>query len=46
MAGCGGNSSSTGGGTPANTYTLTVTGTFSSGSANITHTTNLKMVVQ
>jgi Bacterial Ig-like domain (group 3)/FG-GAP-like repeat/Abnormal spindle-like microcephaly-assoc'd, ASPM-SPD-2-Hydin len=47
MAGCGGNSSSTGGGsTPANTYTLTVTGTFASGSANITHSTNLTMVVQ
>ena len=47
MAGCGGNSSSTGGGgTPANTYTLTVTGTFASGSANLTHSTNLTMVVQ
>jgi hypothetical protein len=47
MAGCGGNSSGTGGGgTPANTYTLTVTGTFASGSANLTHSTNLTMVVQ
>jgi hypothetical protein len=47
MAGCGGNSSSTGGGsTPANTYTLTVTGTFASGSATLTHSTNLTMVVQ
>ncbi len=47
MAGCGGNSSSAGGGgTPANTYTLTVTGTFASGSANLTHSTNLTMVVQ
>jgi hypothetical protein len=47
MAGCGGNSSSTdSGSTPANTYTLTVTGTFASGSANITHSTNLTMVVQ
>jgi hypothetical protein len=47
MAGCGGNSSSTGGGsTPANTYTLTVTGTFASGSANIIHSTNLTMVVR
>jgi hypothetical protein len=46
MAGCGGNSSTGGGGTPANTYTLTVTGTFASGSANLTHSTNLTMVVQ
>ena len=47
MAGCGGNNSSTGGGgTPANTYTLTVTGTFAAGSANLTHSTNLTMVVQ
>jgi hypothetical protein len=47
MAGGGGNGSSTGGGsTPANTYTLTVTGTFASGSANLTHSTNLTMVVQ
>jgi hypothetical protein len=47
MVGCGGNSSSTGGGgTPANTYTLTVNGTFASGSANLTHSTNLTMVVQ
>jgi len=47
MAGCGGNSSSTGGGgTPANTYTLTVTGTFAAGSSNLTHSTNLTMVVQ
>jgi hypothetical protein len=47
MAGCGGNSSGTGGAsTPANTYTLTVTGTFASGSANITNSTNLTMIVQ
>jgi hypothetical protein len=46
MAGCGGNSNSSGGSTPANTYTLTVTGTFASGSANLTHNTNLTMVVQ
>jgi FG-GAP-like repeat/Abnormal spindle-like microcephaly-assoc'd, ASPM-SPD-2-Hydin len=45
-AGCGGNSSSGGGGTPASTYTLTVTGTFASGSANLTHSTNLTLVVQ
>jgi hypothetical protein len=46
MAGCGGNGSSGGGSTPANTYTLTVTGTFASGSANLTHHTNLTLVVQ
>jgi hypothetical protein len=46
VAGCGGNSSNPGGGTPANTYTLTVTGTFASGSATLTHSTNLTMVVQ
>lgn len=45
-AGCGGNSSSAGGGTPASTYTLTVTGTFASGAANLTHTSNLTLVVQ
>jgi hypothetical protein len=45
MSGCGGHGS-TPGGTPANAYTLAVTGTFASGSANITHTTNLTMVVQ
>jgi hypothetical protein len=42
----GGGSSAGGGGTPANTYSLTVTGTFASGSANLTHTTNLTLVVQ
>jgi hypothetical protein len=35
-----------GGGTPANTYGLTVTGTSASGSANLTHSTNLTGVVQ
>jgi hypothetical protein len=45
-AGCGGNSSGGGGGTPASTYTLTVTGTFASGSANLTQSTNLTLVVQ
>jgi hypothetical protein len=44
LVGCGG--SSGGGGTPANTYTLTVTGSFAAGSANLTHTTNLILVVQ
>jgi hypothetical protein len=47
VAGCGGNSSNPGGGgTAANAYTLTVTGTFASGSATLTHSTNLTMVVQ
>jgi Bacterial Ig-like domain (group 3)/FG-GAP-like repeat/Abnormal spindle-like microcephaly-assoc'd, ASPM-SPD-2-Hydin len=47
MAGCGGSgSSSRGGSTPANSYILTVTGTFASGSATLTHSTNLTMVVQ
>ena len=47
VAGCGGNSSNpSGGGIAANTYTLTVTGTFASGSAVLTHSTNLTMVVQ
>ena len=45
---CGGGSSSSGsgGGTPAGTYTLTVTGTYSSGSANLAHSTKLTLVVQ
>jgi hypothetical protein len=45
IAGCGGNSSG-GGGTPASTYTLTVTGAFASGSSNLTHSTNLTLLVQ
>jgi hypothetical protein len=45
-AGCGGSSSTGGGGTPANTYTLTATGTYASGSANLTHSMNLTLVVQ
>ena len=44
--GCGGSSGGGTGGTPANTYSLTVTGTFASGSANLTHSTNLTLVVQ
>jgi hypothetical protein len=46
---CGGGSSSmgTGGsGTPAGTYNLTVVGTFSSGSANLVHSTKITLVVQ
>jgi FG-GAP-like repeat/Abnormal spindle-like microcephaly-assoc'd, ASPM-SPD-2-Hydin len=46
LAGCGGSNSTGGGGTPASTYTLTVTGTFAAGSANLTHSTNLTLVVQ
>jgi len=48
---CGGGNSSSGGnggggGTPTGSYTLTVTGTFSSGSANLVHSTKLTLVVQ
>ncbi|HEV2175947.1 MAG TPA: FG-GAP-like repeat-containing protein [Terriglobia bacterium] len=46
-ASCGGGSSGTAGnpGTPAGTYTVTVTGTFT-GSATLTHTTKLTLIVQ
>ena len=39
---------SSGGGsaTPAGSYNLTVVGTFSSGSANLVHSTKLTLVVQ
>jgi hypothetical protein len=47
---CGGGGSGSGngggGGTEAGTYNLTVTGTFASGSTNLTHKTNLTLVVQ
>ena len=44
---CGGNSSgSSRGGTPAGSYNLTVTGTFISGSATLTHSMKLTLVVQ
>jgi len=47
MSACGGGGSSSGdGGTQAGTYNLTVTGTFTSGSTNLTHKTNLTLVVQ
>ncbi len=48
MSACGGGSGSNsgGGGTQAGTYNLTVTGTFSFGSTNLTHKTNLTLVVQ
>jgi hypothetical protein len=45
--GSGSNSSSGGsGGTPAGSYDLAVTGTFTSGSTTLTHTTKLTLVVQ
>jgi FG-GAP-like repeat len=42
----GGGSSPSGGGTPAGNYTITVTGTFSSGSSTLSHATNLNLVVR
>jgi len=44
LPGCGGGGS--GGGTPLGTYNLTVTGTFTSGSTVLSHSTILKLVVQ
>jgi hypothetical protein len=48
MSACGGGSSGNrgGGGTQAGTYNLTVTGTFTSGSTTLTHTTKLTLLVQ
>jgi uncharacterized repeat protein (TIGR03803 family) len=49
LSACGGGSSKGSGGgsgTPAGTYNLTVVGTFSSGSANLVHSTKLTLVVQ
>jgi hypothetical protein len=49
MTGCGGSSSPGGGGTTgtaAGTYTLTVTGTFKSGSTTLTHAVKVTLVVQ
>ena len=46
MTGCGGSSSTHSGGTPAGSYNLTVTGTSSSGSTTLTHTTKLTLLVQ
>jgi len=42
----GGGSSGVGTATPAGTYNLTVVGTFTSGSANLVHSTKLTLVVQ
>jgi hypothetical protein len=44
--GSGGGGSNGSGGTPSGTYALTVTGTFSSGSARLTHNTSFTLVVQ
>lgn len=48
MLACGGGSASNGGAskTPAGTYDLTVTGSFTSGAANLTHATKFTLVVQ
>jgi hypothetical protein len=48
VSACGGGSSSSGGsgGTPAGSYNLAVTGTFTSGSTTLSHTTKLTLVVQ
>jgi hypothetical protein len=49
MSACGGGSSGSlggSGGTPAGTYGLTVTGTYTSGSITLTHNTKLILVVQ
>ena len=45
---CGGgnNNSASSSGTPAGTYTLTVTGSFSAGSSTLSHTEKLTLVVQ
>lgn len=47
MSACGGNAPGNGGGgTPAGTYNLTVTGTFTSGSTTLTHATKFTLVVK
>jgi hypothetical protein len=49
MSACGGGNGMGGSGgsaTPAGTYNLTVAGTFTSGSANLVHSTKLTLVVQ
>ena len=43
---CGGGGSGSGAATPAGSYNLTVVGTFSSGPANLVHSTKLTLVVQ
>jgi hypothetical protein len=48
MSACGGgnNGARGGGGTPLGNYTLTVTGSYTSGSTTLTHNTKLTLVVQ
>jgi len=47
MLGCGGGGGKgSNGGTPAGSYAITVTGSFTSGSATLTHATKLTLVVQ
>lgn len=46
LSSCGGGGGSHGGGTPAGTYTLTITGACSSGSSTLTHNAILTLVVQ
>jgi len=48
MTACGGGGSSGGGstGTPAGTYNLTVTGSYTAGSVTLTHSTKLTVIVQ
>jgi hypothetical protein len=51
LTACGGGNASSGGGggalgTQAGNYTITVTGSFSGGSANLSHATKLTLVVQ
>jgi len=46
MPACSGGSNSGGGGTPAGSYTLTVTGTFTSSSTTLSHATKLTLIVQ
>jgi hypothetical protein len=46
MSACGGGSSGGNQGTPPGTYTLVVSGTFTSGSTSLTHKVNLNLVVQ
>lgn len=43
---CGGGGGNSGTGTPAGTYNLTVTGSFTSHSTTLSHTTNLTLVVE
>jgi hypothetical protein len=46
LNGCSGGGGNGSGGTPATTYNLTVTGTFASSTANLSHSTGLTLIVQ